>query len=333
MPDADPRAKYATELVSKFPNTSKRELAKLLYAEFPQGFNSLDTARCMIRRRLGALGKEKRKHLNIEKPIQRERAKPMKIPEPKEHWDEEWEPYQLRARRVLVLSDIHLPYHDKRALELALSTGKEHKVDAVLFNGDLMDFYAVSRWQKDPRRRDFAAEIEMGREFLAEVRREFSGCQIVWKLGNHEERWEAFMYQKAPEIVGVEDFEIQSFMRCKQHKVRVVRDMRPVRINRLNILHGHEYRFSITNPVNPARGIYLRAKTSAMVGHLHQTSEHTESNLNGKIETCWSMGCLCNLRPSYSPLNKWNHGFAIVDTTGEDDYSVLNHRIHKSRLL
>lgn len=322
----------AQELIKQFPKAATRTLANMLQKEFPDTLTE-NSARLRIRYYRGSQGGDRRKKQNIDKPVIAERAStPPPLPEPRTEFTN-WGAQRLKARRVLVMSDIHTPFFDKPALELAMQKGEDMGVDAVLLNGDFMDFYTISRWLKDPRERDFRGEVQMGREMLHYMRERFKGCQIWWKMGNHEERWEAYMWNKAPEIAGIDEFQIESWMQTDRYNVRVIRNMQPIKINNLNVLHGHEYRFSISNPVNPARGIYLRAKVPAIIGHLHQTSEHTETNLNGTICTCWSQGCLCDLRPSYSPLNKWNHGFAIVDTTGEDDFTVHNFRIWKGRIL
>jgi hypothetical protein len=93
------------------------------------------------------------------------------------------------------------------------------------------------------------------------------------------------------------------------------------------VLHGHEYRFPITNPVNPARGLFLRAKALAMCFHFHQTSQHSERNLAGKIMSTWSIGGLMDLHPDYRPLNNWNHGFAIVPFNSSGEFEVESYRI------
>jgi hypothetical protein len=54
--------------------------------------------------------------------------------------------------------------------------------------------------------------------------------------------------------------------------------------------------------------------------------------MNGDITTTWSLGCLCELHPAYLPINKWNHGFAIVDVDG-NNFHVRNKRIHKGVIL
>ena len=322
----------AKELTESYPKTATKTLASMLVEEFAPTL-TLENARSRVRYLRGQNGKRNRNKRNMKSAVKVERsAPPPAMPEALKEFDD-WQFRQLRAKRVLVLSDVHCPYHDETELKLAVDKGLEMGVDAVLFNGDLMDFFSISRWQKDPRNRNFKREVEMGREMLAYFRETFKGAQIWWKLGNHEERWEAFMWNKAPEVVGIEDFEIESWMQTAKHNIRVIRNMEPIRVNKLTILHGHEYKFAISNPVNPARGLYLRSKVPTVMGHLHQTSEHTESNLNGTICTTWSTGCLCNLRPSYSPLNKWNLGFAIIDTTGEEDFTVHNYRIWDGRIM
>jgi len=78
--------------------------------------------------------------------------------------------------------------------------------------------------------------------------------------------------------------------------------------------------------------LFTRAKVSAMQGHNHQTSEHTETDMNGKIVTTYSVACLSELHPLYLPLNKWNNGFALVEIDGKE-FHVQNKRIYKGKVL
>ncbi len=112
----------------------------------------------------------------------------------------------------------------------------------------------------------------------------------------------------------------------------IIKDKRIMKAGDLNILHGHEFGGSVFSPVNIARGLFLKGKVSAMQGHNHQSSSHSESNMNGEITTTWSLGCLCELHPAYLPINKWNHGFAIVEIDGQN-FEVRNKNIHKGKVL
>jgi hypothetical protein len=56
--------------------------------------------------------------------------------------------------------------------------------------------------------------------------------------------------------------------------------------------------------------------------------------MNGEITTTWSIGCLSELHPAYCPLNKWNHGCAIVDLDDNGvDYEMRNKRIRQGKVL
>lgn len=76
----------------------------------------------------------------------------------------------------------------------------------------------------------------------------------------------------------------------------------------------------------------MRAKANVLCGHNHQTSEHSEPSMEGKIVTTWSTGALCNLRPSYMPFNKWNHGFAVVHVFNDGGFNVDNIRVMDGKI-
>lgn len=134
------------------------------------------------------------------------------------------------------------------------------------------------------------------------------------------------------ELDGVDEFKLEEIIKARAEGIEVISDKKIIKAGDLNIVHGHEFGGSVFSPVNVARGLYLRAKVSAMQGHNHQSSEHTESDMNGNIKTTWSAGCLCELHPAYLPINKWNHGFAMVDIDG-DNFEVRNKRIYKGKIL
>jgi len=242
-----------------------------------------------------------------------------------------YEDYIIKAKRLLVLSDIHIPYHSLEALTACFDFTKKEKPDAILLNGDVLDFFGLSRYAKDPKARSFAHELKTFKEFMDIIKKEFK-AKIYFKLGNHEERYFHFLWMKAHEIVGVEEFELENIIKARAEGIEVIKDKRIIKAGDLNIVHGHEFGGSVFSPVNIARGLFLRGKVSAMQGHNHQTSEHTESNMNGDITTTFSTGCLSELHPAYLPINKWNHGFAIIDIDGQY-FDVRNKRIFKGKVL
>ena len=245
-----------------------------------------------------------------------------------------WGSVQIRGPvRALILPDIHLPYHSKEALMTSVDYAKAHyNPDLIVLNGDVADYYELSKFSKDPRARRWADEIKLQRRFFVWIRGEFPKARIVYKLGNHDERYEAYLIRNCAELVGLDTFDIANVLELKQAGIELVRDKRPIRLGDLNLIHGHEYRFAITNPVNPARGLFLKAKAYAMCSHFHQKSEHSENNIEGKTIGTWSTGCLCELHPAYMPINNWSHGFAFVEVFNTNKFHVENKKVSHSKV-
>ena len=185
----------------------------------------------------------------------------------------------------------------------------------------------LSRFQKDPRARNFAAERNDVIEFLRIVRAEFPKARIVYKEGNHEERYMSYMILKAPELLGMEILEFKNIYHLPEFNIEHVGEKRPIRLGKLNVIHGHEFARGITSPVNPARGFYMKAKTHVLGGHHHQTSQHSEKNLEQEVISAWSTGALCNLHPDYMPINSHNLGFAFATVEKNGAFEVSNLRI------
>ncbi len=196
----------------------------------------------------------------------------------------------------------------------------------------IFDFHGLSRFLRDPRKKDFATELSIGCQVI-EVIQKTLNCQIYFKFGNHDERYQHYLWQKLGELNGVEDFELENLIKKRVPGVKFITDKRIIKANDLNIVHGHEFASSIISPVNIARGLYLRAKANTICGHHHRSSEHTEQNIEGKIVTTWSVGCLSELHPQYMPINSWNHGFCMVDLHGSKEFEVRNKRIWKGQIL
>lgn len=323
------KAALAREYREKYGDIPTHQLARIMYKENPEVFKNKEDARAVLRYIEGKRGnanttvKDSKFFKEGSRPVN-----PYKLPESEEA---KYEPYVIKARKLAVLSDIHVPYHSIQALTAALDKISDEKPDAILLNGDTIDFYGLSRFMKDPRKRSVAHELQACNEFL-DVLGQF-GAKIIFKLGNHDERYEHYLMHKAPELLGIPEFKLENLLKAGERKMDVVGEKRVIKANKLNIIHGHEYP-SVFSPVNIARGLYMKGKVSAMQGHNHQSSTHVETDMNGDLVTTWSLGCLCELNPAYMPLNKWNHGFAIVDLSENGkEFHVRNFRIHKGKIL
>ena len=317
----------ARELLKKFPDTPLRTLARILYRDNPLDYNSYEHARSTLRLYAGKQGKDARKRIKSN-----EYYRPMKYKLP-ESQKEDYTPYDLPvlANRVLILSDTHIPYHDNDAITAALDYGKERKMNTILLNGDTIDCYSLSRFVKNPKMRHFDQELKDVEQFL-DVLKTFN-VKIYFKKGNHEERLETYLKIHAPELFGMKEFQLENLLHFGARGIECISDQRIVMIGKLPVLHGHEFQNKSQGVVNPARTLFTKGMKSAVVGHSHRTSIHTDSNLMSKIITCWSSGCLCGLHPEYARINKWNHGAVFVERARDGAFKVDNFRINEGKLL
>jgi predicted phosphodiesterase len=303
---------------------SKKKLAEILVKRYPATFRNPENARQAVRQVTGAAGKIARKENGV-----RIEWKGLSLPEPEKN---DYSKVIIHEKRIGILSDIHFPYYDKQALNAAIKYLKEWKPDCIVLNGDIIDCYTLSNWEKDPRKRSFAYELDMLKAFFTQLRKMWPTQRIIFKSGNHEDRYEKVILQRVPEFVDVELFTFESVIQANQYKIQVVGGKRLLKAGHLNIAHGHEFARGMVGPVNPARGFYMKAKANVIGGHHHQRSEHEEPDLNDKTTAAWSTGCLCELHPHYAPINKWGHGFATVEIQGEN-FKVNNHKIINGKVL
>ncbi|MCM8827549.1 MAG: metallophosphoesterase [Candidatus Omnitrophica bacterium] len=283
----------------------------MLIRDHPLIFNNFEAVRVEVR----AIKKE----LNIE-------SKSETIPE---GFFNDFKTIEIKGNfKVLLLNDIHIPYHDKKSLELAVN--KFDKIDIVILNGDIIDCYSLSKFERDPRRRFFKDELETAKKFLSYLRNKFKKSRIIYKFGNHEERFQRFIYYTAPELVGVNEIYLENLLELNNFGIEMYNNKEPIKLGHLYVLHGHEYK-GYNNLVSPARGIFLKTKSNTVIGHYHISSTFQDTSISGKFTTCWSVGCLCDLHPEYMPLNRWNLGFAYVETFNEEfnlsNYKIINNKV------
>lgn len=318
----DPITKMARDLCKRFPDYPARTLARRLVDE-SNGAITLEAARSRIRAQFGVKGVDRTKASAKRAP-----RKPGQGVEMPKSVAEPWTPAVMDVVGLVgIISDVHIPYHSERALEAAVTHLRNSEIAALLINGDLCDFYSISRWTKNPAKRNFSAELKACRQTMEWLRDQFPDIPIIFKAGNHEERWDHWLWQHAPEISDEGEMSLTNWLRLDKHNIEYVTDQRPVLLGKLPVCHGHELPKGLAAPVNVARGAFLRTLSTVLVGHSHRTSGHAETDMWHDEIFCWSTGCLCDMNPEYARVNKWNWGFATVEVREDGNFNVENYRI------
>lgn len=237
------------------------------------------------------------------------------------------------------MSDLHIPFHQRDAIEVVVEAGQKREVDLILLNGDVCDFFSVSRFVKNPAESSLKKELDLTRQFLGWLRQMFPNARIIYKLGNHDEWFDRHIHIKSPEFWGVAGMTLEHLVtgkikgRQEVGGIEFVDDQRKIMAGKLSIWHGHEIgKGSIAPPVNPARGLFMRTLECGLMGHLHKDSMHEETTAAGKRIACWSTGCLCGLHPRYARVNKWTHSAAILRLS-HGQFNVEPLRVLNGKLL
>lgn len=224
-------------------------------------------------------------------------------------------------RKVLVLADVHCPYHSKTALWEAIRAGQNADVDTVILMGDLMDFHRISRYPNEPDTLSFKNELMVGSQLVFSIRDAFPDCRILYIQGNHEARLEAYIKRNASEFFNMPELHMSLLLDLANHEIDYVVDGF-IHCGDMSFLHGHE--IPGIGGVNPSRKLYAKMKKSAICGHLHRPESFYTRDGAGKMIQCHVVGHLGEPNPKYWMRNDWQHGYAIVDVSKRGYVYVQN---------
>jgi len=209
----------------------------------------------------------------------------------------------------LVTSDEHGRFVDLKAWGAVLGLVDEFDFKSFTFNGDLLDFYELSRYEKDPDvEQCISVDIEAGRRLIEDVRARFKG-PIHFNPGNHEERYERYLRGEAKALKHYECLALGSEENLRFEELEVTsHDEKGFILGEEDrVYHGEVVR---ADPGASAKGEFLAWGTGGTSGHVHRLGVY---HANGSRIRSWAeSGCLCVLCPEYSkkPVN-WQHGLTI----------------------
>jgi hypothetical protein len=313
------KAAIIKDAIRRFNHLPTRTIARYILYNYGEAFDgNLEKIRKGVQYYTGQNGEKDRKQCREILPHH-----PQSLPPT---WRKTRTVYPLPVGLWLVLSDLHVPFHEPMSIEKAVRYGQMEKVNGICFNGDLQDCASISYWPSTTKR-DFDREVEVVIDFLDFIDHEFPDTLKVYKPGNHEYRLPRLYAAKVPELIGLPLSAVESVLGLEYRGIDLLDYHQIVMAGKLPIIHGHEIP-SLSRSVNPARGLFLRTKSWAACSHCHTTSEHTSKNIQGTLLTTWSFGCLCDLNPDYNSVgNDWNWGFALVNVEKNGDFELVNRRI------
>lgn len=115
--------------------------------------------------------------------------------------------------RGAVASDFHAPYHDYLAVLLLCKVLAWWNPDLFVIDGDALDFYPVSTYDKNPERA-FGLQTEIDEfhtDILAPITAAIPKARKIFMPGNHEARLRKFLWRN-PDLYGVRSLQLPSLL-------------------------------------------------------------------------------------------------------------------------
>ncbi len=216
---------------------------------------------------------------------------------------------RTRPEMHLVLSDQHIPYQDKAVETLTLEFIGEHKPDVIHLLGDVIDFYTLSRFDKEPSRlTDLQNDIEDALLYIERIRNVSPKSRIIWSEGNHENRLRRFLWSRAPELSMLRSLQFAELFHLQDFDVEWVPANSPYHVGKLLFTHGDLVRkWSGAS----AKGHHEKYGCCVIHGHTHRLGSFYHTTLSGS-HGAWENGCLCTLKPEYMISPDWQNGWSVV---------------------
>ena len=225
----------------------------------------------------------------------------------------------------VLISDLQVPYHDKRAVANVIEFVKWYKPDEVITVGDEMDMQTISKWSRGTSL-EYEGSIGRDRDETVRILGELGVSQMT--RSNHTDRLFNTVSLRAPGLLGLPELTIQKFLKLDELGIKYHEQPHEIAPGWV-LMHGDEGSTNQTGG-QTALGLAKRSGMSVVCGHTHRMGliPHAQSWGAGTTKTIWGMevGNLMDYsKAKYikGGLFNWQQGFGMLYTEGRNVTPVV----------
>jgi hypothetical protein len=211
--------------------------------------------------------------------------------------------------KTLFIPDIHAPFQDELAISALKDFIKWFKPDDVIYLGDVVDFYAISHFLKDPERAlKLQDEIDEAKYIINDINRATPKSKKWFIKGNHEARLQKYLWSEAKELASLRSLQLDSLMEFKKQNLTYIKEGR-MNYKGLLVKHGGVVR-KFTGYT--AKAEYEKNGVSGISAHTHRLGAYRHNNDGGAY--IWvESGCICRTDQEYldGETPNWQEGWVI----------------------
>lgn len=200
-------------------------------------------------------------------------------------------------------------------MRLVLDFVDELKPDGVVLNGDIVDCYSISDFDRNPlSQATLAKEIKCAQGLMAKLR---NIKERIWIGGNHEDRLRRHVW-KNPRLIReldrssqerlVHALDFDTVFGLGEHGFRWFPYGATQYLGKLLVTHGS---MVSKHSGQTARAHMDKYGTSVLVGHTHRGGVFYKRDIRG-IHAGYENFCLCRMDPEYVQNPNWQQGFSVV---------------------
>jgi predicted phosphodiesterase len=181
-------------------------------------------------------------------------------------------------KKIVVISDLQVPYHDERAVRNVASFIKRFKPDQVITIGDEIDLPQISRWTEGT---PGWFEQSLGADRDATV-------EILWNLqvtdmirSNHTDRLYNVIMKKIPAFLALPELKFEKFMKLDELGIKFHRKPLEFAPDWIAI-HGDEGSVKPTPGLTALDAARKHGK-SVVCGHTHRAGQSAFTEASGGV--------------------------------------------------
>jgi hypothetical protein len=223
-------------------------------------------------------------------------------------------------KTFVALSDIHFPYEDPQAIALVTEFLKDYQPDELYLNGDIYDMPQISKYAM--RRTEvlktgsLQSHLDHGIEGVSKLIDAAGAKKNFFALGNHEDRWDAYLGSQAKELASLKCLEFDKVFKLDGIAWKKYGDGFWLN-DRLFLYHGEVTGVNWTDKERAKIG------GSSITGHQHKQGVSYHRDRSRAYKNI-GQGCLCRLDPPYlrTPPN-WQQGFVYGYIIDDDKFRAI----------
>lgn len=240
------------------------------------------------------------------------------------------------VKRVMVTSDYHIPYHDEKTIRVMMEYARKYKPDVFVINGDFVDFYSLSKFDKNPKHYDLDEELTLGKQYLHDLRKAVGKKTKMYYLeGNHEVRLQKYLW-KNEELYGLDGLRVQNLLHLNVFDVEFVgadpdywkSTSGTLKLGDVIIMHGDK-RLNGSSYSKyagySAKNTMYSTMSNIVMGHTHRMAIVNYASY-GKNIVGIEEGCLSE---TFDTVN-WQQGFLTFELYRNKMINPVLHKIRKA---